>query len=446
MPFDPSHKKKRQALRVLKLVLFTKNSEMENFVDKLCRLCLKESEDTADLFDYKNGHLIADLIRIICPVTIERNESEKLPSKVCVDCLELVVDAIHLRDLSIINDQELRGSLTLCPDVKCEEIEECEEIYVEALDEASLEIEKLECTQYLLVTSDVESLVIPSKAVSNSSYCHVCSETFCNQSSLKRHQLRKHKNVEYTCDLCDTSFKTKRDIEVHMRREHRRNQGVRFLYSEKLNVDLSDMYEKLEEPEGMVCSFCSYVDYDEVSLNEHLTTHQEVVDSGKMYCIHCPSPIDTMQFMISHTRTHNEKLKTHRCRICNKTFPFDDKFINHLRNHRKNQNKICFCPECGKKFSKPRMLDDHIRFIHNKESMFCCNQCGQNFGSKSALNGHIRRHVEGQKYQCPFCPKTFSSHNLLNSHKTVHSTERVRKYFKLQITRTYWYFLLALRL
>jgi predicted nucleic acid-binding Zn-ribbon protein len=84
-----------------------------------------------------------------------------------------------------------------------------------------------------------------------------------------------------------------------------------------------------------------------------------------------------MEFMRLHTKFHNEKIKTHRCLVCQKTFPYDERFINHLRNHKKNQHKICFCPECGRKFSKPRLMEDHIRFIHNKESLFCCPECGQ---------------------------------------------------------------------
>lgn len=37
---------------------------------------------------------------------------------------------------------------------------------------------------------------------------------------LKRHQLRKHNNVEYHCDLCDCEFKIKHDIEQHLKRKH----------------------------------------------------------------------------------------------------------------------------------------------------------------------------------------------------------------------------------
>lgn len=397
---------------------------METSQENLCRLCLKLSEDSVNLFNYRNGHLVADLVKIICPIVIERSESG-LPRKVCNDCLELVIDAIHLRDLSLMNDQELRQGIKEAEKIVLQKIEQDEEIYVEALDEATLMDDDMSDTiEYSFIAPKVE---MASEDVSKKNFCELCNATFANSSSFKRHQLRKHRNVTYLCDQCDGEFKTKHDTEVHMKKQHLpKYPEVRFMYSEKLNIDVSEMYEKLDEPQGFCCSFCAYTNQDEEILYEHLTSHQDVVDSGKMYCIHCPCPIPTMEFMVEHTKTHNEKIKTHRCLICSKAFPFDDKFLNHLRNHKKNQHKICFCPDCGRKFSKPKLMEDHIRFIHNKESLFCCPECGQGFGSKSALNGHIKRHMDGAKYSCPYCPKTFSSHNLLNSHKVVHSTDRVK--------------------
>lgn len=402
---------------------------METSSDNLCRLCLKLSEETVNLFHYKNGFLVADLVKLICPIEITRDEGDKLPDNVCLECLELILDAIHLRDLSVINDEELRRNLqteNIFEVMKLEEEED--EIYIEALDEAALDEE----IQVEYITTVVKPITAPTKnPVSTEIRCEICDATFCNVSSIKRHMQRKHRTISYACDLCDGVFRIKLDLKKHMSKKHvKKYPDVEFTVESSsgkhIIYDINDMFETLDEPCGLSCCFCTYIDYDEDSLNLHLASHQSVVDTGKMYCVHCPSPILSMEHMIEHARIHNEKLKTHRCLVCFKLFPFDDKFFSHLRNHKKNQNNICYCSECGRKFSKHRMLEDHIRFIHNKESLFCCPRCGQGFGSKSALNGHIRRHNDGNKFECPFCPKTFSSHNLLNSHKIVHSNDRVR--------------------
>lgn len=333
--------------------------------ENLCRLCLKLSDQSTDLFQFKDGHLIADLVKIICPIEIEMNDSQ-LPSKVCNDCLELVIDAIHLRDLSLMNDQELRKNIKQSEErAMFIKTEEDDEIYIEALDEALMEPETV-AIEYAVEVPKVIPKVTNSV---HNIHCELCNQTFANASSFKRHQLRKHNNVEYRCDLCDCVFRTKHDIEQHMKRKHLiRYPNVKFQYSDKLTMDVTDMYEKLDEPQGLECSFCHFMNFDEDLLIEHLTSHQDIIDSGKMYCIHCPTPILTLEFMIEHTRSHNEKLKTHRCLICSKIFCFDEKFLIHLHNHKKNQHKICFCPQCGRKFSKMRLMEDHIRFIHNKVS------------------------------------------------------------------------------
>lgn len=346
-------------------------------------------------------------------------------STVCKECLELVIDAMSLIDLSLTNDIELRENIEkaelLC---KIEEVEtDQSENYIEALDEAVLEAD----VEYSLVTPEAPPDKSSNDPLNSTTFCDLCSTDFANASSLKRHQLRKHQNVTYSCDLCGENCKTKHDIEMHMRKLHKKFPMARFIDGGKnVNACLTDMYEKLDEPEGLGCTFCSYKDLDEESLNEHLLTHQDVVDTGKVYCIFCPSQILTMDFMITHTQSHNKTVKTHRCLICSKTFAYDEIFLSHLKRHKKNQSKICWCPLCGKQFTKARLMDDHVRFIHYKEALFCCPICGQGFGSKSALNGHVRRHQDGNKYRCPFCPKEFSARSLLNSHKVVHSTDRVR--------------------
>lgn len=386
--------------------------------ESLCRLCLKMTNEAVGLFEIKNGVPIVELIKVLIPIEIEHDEGPQLPQNCCVECLELIVDATHLRDVALMNDYELRSGLQTEENLKVEIVDD---FMVEALDENLIQFEEDPVSpSYSIEVIDTTVLTVKRQA-----FCDLCKVNFATAGSLKRHQLRKH-GGNFECDYCGMSVKTKHDLTRHLEKLHKVKMRDRSVIStQQIDIDIENMCEKLPAPLPMSCTFCSYTDHSEEGINEHLQIHRDVVESGKMYCSLCPSPITSMEGLFEHTRRHNEKIKTHKCLVCDKSFPYDEKFINHLRTHKKNRNKICFCPECGRKFTKPTLLEDHIRFIHKKEALFCCFQCGQGFGSKSALNGHVKRHLEGQKYQCPFCPKAFSSHNLLNSHKNVHSADRV---------------------
>merc|ERR1711983_513832 len=57
-----------------------------------------------------------------------------------------------------------------------------------------------------------------------------------------------------------------------------------------------------------------------------------------------------------------------------------------------DEAKVLVCDECGKKFSRQSMLDEHVRSHFNKKE-FKCRICGKGFNRKSGLWCH-------NKYRC----------------------------------------------
>lgn len=75
-------------------------------MDQLCRLCSSQSPSLTPIFSIKNGRLLLDMITIVCPLKIE--VSDKLPKSICSLCLRIVMDAVDLRERSILSDSSLR--------------------------------------------------------------------------------------------------------------------------------------------------------------------------------------------------------------------------------------------------------------------------------------------------------------------------------------------------
>ncbi|CAO1433062.1 unnamed protein product [Diamesa serratosioi] len=80
---------------------------MENY----CRLCMKNDFDLQSVFDMHDeiSLPISVIIMIICPIKIESKDD--LSKEVCRECLDVVVSAYQLREISNNNDRHIRKRL-----------------------------------------------------------------------------------------------------------------------------------------------------------------------------------------------------------------------------------------------------------------------------------------------------------------------------------------------
>ena len=81
--------------------------------------------------------------------------------------------------------------------------------------------------------------------------------------------------------------------------------------------------------------------------------------------------------------------------------------------------RLSVCKDCGKAYSKPRELEDHIMALHQGIKNHICEVCGTALGSHSSLLKHIsKKHTkkETTTNRCQHCPKTYTSAAMLEKH------------------------------
>ena len=121
----------------------------------------------------------------------------------------------------------------------------------------------------------------------------------------------------------------------------------------------------------------------------------------------------------------------HVCEECGAEFPDSSRLKKHAMTH--TGLKPYPCPECGKCFTAPGSVKQHLLIVHEGIKDFSCDQCGEKFARKPSLKAHVQmKHTDEKRERTWFCDYTgcgraFYNKGGLDRHALTHSTEKPYK-------------------
>ena len=130
------------------------------------------------------------------------------------------------------------------------------------------------------------------------------------------------------------------------------------------------------------CNECGKNYATSSNLSRHKQTHRSLDSQQAKQCPHCEKKYVSMPALSMHILTHELK---HRCPVCNKSF------------------------------SRPWLLQGHMR-SHTGEKPYGCAHCGKAFADRSNLRAHMQTHSVLKSFECKRCHKSFALKSYLNKH------------------------------
>ncbi|XP_043272501.1 zinc finger protein 2 homolog [Venturia canescens] len=264
-------------------------------------------------------------------------------------------------------------------------------------------------------------------------HCEFCNSYFNELENLRVHESLHVLEKPYTCNICDTVYKSYAEAVVHWKEHPRSFRVVTAYMCDVCGKDMKEMSllykhrrkrqhvtpRKSENDNSVkkyVCELCG----KSFEKSEGIRIHGRD-QCSKFPCDICGNLLPTANSLHAHKRRHSG-LRPYVCNICGKSYTQSSHMWTHKRFHM--GVKPYACQYCDQRFTIKPDLADHTRKKHTRERPFKCDVCNKAFLTGSVFYQHRLIHRGDRRYKCHYCEKAFTRTEALNNHIKIHTGEK----------------------
>ncbi|XP_066254692.1 zinc finger protein 90-like isoform X6 [Euwallacea similis] len=237
--------------------------------------------------------------------------------------------------------------------------------------------------------------------------CPICNNEFkahC-KSRLIRHIRQTHQKERpktSQCEYCGNSYLSKTMLEDHIRVVHLQKEpykcivcGNTFTLQSSMRIHQINKHRVVDESElsSNYCTLCKMSFKKPSSLMRHLEMKRciptpRVERQGHFVCDLCGKEFRFYKTFNLHLREHAGD-KPYKCSYCPKSFVINSKRLAHEVSH--TDARPFSCETCGQSYKTWKHLRRHL-VVHgtNPKATFNCSFCGKDFGTKEAQRTHMK--------------------------------------------------------
>ncbi|XP_053694379.1 zinc finger protein 91-like [Sabethes cyaneus] len=397
---------------------------------KVCRICCApDNDDLISVQLVQDGASIAQMFQELTEIQIMADRN--LPQNVCLECLDRLKNAYHLRRQCIESDQIFRKqyyaerSDKVQPMIKLE-IETLQDLESENEEENGNEIVSiLEIKDVLStceLTADLTSKECNEKERPES--------TYLNQDNAEYEIIQQseyYEQIKFSiaqCCGCSDTFQDKDQLLLHAQLVHKTNQN----YNNKTDTQYQ-------------CPIC----FSEFFTETTHCAHRSHMDAERFRCRECGLIVDELHQMATHLKQHHslELDNNSEKEILSDEDKTDFVPVLTLTSFDSNQYKListdqdydiveftCFrCCGCESIFEEREQFELHSREMHHpdrkeddNEMPFECSICYQRFAKKASLAYH-RNSPSKRRMVCRVCEGVFKGERSFRKHFMQHHDE-----------------------